>query len=170
LQQIETKHVALLEEMVSKHKIADLDKAVRIAVQFAISDGNTQHIFFSSLLDPPAEPLSHSSADCAGSADEIFVKKRCNTCGGRKKKVKQEIKLYSKMHAFLDRAAQEHKMKTVDVSCCPNPSSAMHTHIFGQAVLLIGATPLHHPNLVVSPCRSFTRTFAHVGAFAQTPH
>jgi len=37
--QIEKKHVALLEEMVAKHQLKNLDKAFRVAVQFSITDG-----------------------------------------------------------------------------------------------------------------------------------
>jgi len=42
--QIEKKHVTLLEEMVAKHQLKNLDKAFRVAVQFSITDG--RYAFF----------------------------------------------------------------------------------------------------------------------------
>ena len=85
--QIESKHVALIEKMVGEYKIPSNDKAYRVAVQYAISDGNT---------------------------NDIFKQKRCNTCGGRKKKVKVQIELYDKQPLYLESMKTTFGMKSVD--------------------------------------------------------
>ena len=74
--------------MIKKFSIKDLDKAVRIAVQFAISDGN---------------------------ADALFVTKRCNTCGGKKNKNKVTVKLYKHQVEFLEQTQKKFNIKSVDV-------------------------------------------------------
>eukprot|EP00960_Hanusia_phi_P003610 107025-Hanusia_phi.AAC.2 len=85
---VEAKHVEFLNAMIKKFGIKDFDKAIRIAVQFAISDGD---------------------------ADALFVKKRCNTCGGKKNKSKVSVKLYKHQVEFLEQTQRKFKIKSVDV-------------------------------------------------------
>ncbi|KAJ1483055.1 hypothetical protein T484DRAFT_1801754 [Baffinella frigidus] len=100
--EIEATHLEFLLAMVQKYKIPDADKAARISipdtdkaarisVQFAISDGDAKF------------------AISDGDAKAIFETKRCNTCGGKKKKQPVTLKLYPTQAKFI--SAQVEKFK-----------------------------------------------------------
>ena len=80
--------MTLLNEMVKKYELASVNKAARIAVQYAISEPSVQ--------------------------DQIFQQKRCNTCGGKKNKEKVVFELYGKMHAYLQTMQTTYKLKSTD--------------------------------------------------------
>eukprot|EP00918_Siedleckia_nematoides_P037997 GHVU01082484.1.p1 GENE.GHVU01082484.1~~GHVU01082484.1.p1 ORF type:complete len:156 (+),score=52.76 GHVU01082484.1:17-484(+) len=90
--EIEKKHVAMLEKMKTDLSIKSIDKAVRIAVQFAMAEGGKKK-----------EVL-----------EAIWKTKRCNTCGGKKDKETKTLTLYGKQHQFLEEMTKTFDVKSTD--------------------------------------------------------
>jgi len=84
--EVEEGHIAFLQEMVQKYKIPSIDKAVRALIQYSRE----------------------------ANKDDLFVKKRCNTCGGKKNKKILAIKIYGAQKEFLQEMQEQHKVKTLD--------------------------------------------------------
>mmetsp|Transcript_37352 Transcript_37352/g.74865 ORF Transcript_37352/g.74865 Transcript_37352/m.74865 type:complete len:154 (+) Transcript_37352:29-490(+) len=84
---VESKHIDFLKEMIAKYKIKDLEKAMRIVVQFAMSDGDK---------------------------DLIYKTTRCNTCGGKKAKTGLKTKLYLPQYQHLEEMMASYKIKDIN--------------------------------------------------------
>mmetsp|Transcript_12298 Transcript_12298/g.30113 ORF Transcript_12298/g.30113 Transcript_12298/m.30113 type:complete len:152 (+) Transcript_12298:31-486(+) len=84
--EVEAQHIAFLNEMMAKYKIPSIDKAVRILLQF------------SKEFDKK----------------EVFHKKRCNTCGGKKDKKILACKIYGAQKDFMCEMQAAYKVKTLD--------------------------------------------------------
>ena len=66
---------------------------------------------------PPVSPWLSGAAK-KELLDDVWSpeKKRCNTCGGKKDKVKKTFKLYGKQHQFLEEMAKTFGVKDCHVS------------------------------------------------------
>jgi hypothetical protein len=60
--------------------------------------------------------LLHPVFLSGGKKDDIFKVKRCNTCGGKKDKVKKTFKLYNVQHQFLEDMKKAFGVKDTSVS------------------------------------------------------
>ncbi len=72
-------------------QLKDISKAVRITIEYAKSDKNE--------------------------TKKIYTEKICKTCGTKKNKKALCVELYPEQKEFLDRAAKDFSLQSVDVSC-----------------------------------------------------
>ena len=114
--QVEEKHVKFLTSIMAKHKVKDLGKAVRIAIQFVMEEKGQKEIVYTEVL--------------------------CHTCGGKKNKQTISLGLYESQRAFLSNVTKEYKLKSVDVSVPPPPPHSLPLYFVLGLTLASDCRPL----------------------------